>query len=67
MESASVPLRSGTSQANSANVMTEIATSTTVSFAQATAYVAVETATAGKDGMEMLVRSGWGLKILKYN
>lgn len=67
MESASVPPRSGTSQANSASAMTETATSTTVSFAQATAYVAVETATAGKDGMEMLARSGWGLKILNDN
>lgn len=60
VESASVHPRNGTFRVISANVMTETVTNMMVSFAQVTVFVAVETVSAGKDGMEMLVKSGWG-------
>lgn len=59
VESASVHHRNGTFQVIFVNVMTETATNTMVSFAQVTVFVTVETASAGKDGMETLVKSGW--------
>lgn len=64
VESASVHHRNGTFRAISVNVMTETATNMMVSFAQAMVFVTVETANAGKDGMEMLVKSGWGQNTL---
>lgn len=60
VESASVHPRNGTFRVISANAMTETVTNMMVSFAQVTVFVAVETVSAGKDGMEMLVKSGWG-------
>ncbi|KAF2986480.1 hypothetical protein EK904_003744, partial [Melospiza melodia maxima] len=60
VESASVHPRNGTFRVISVNAMTETVTNTMVSFAQVTVFVAVETVSAGKDGMEMLVKSGWG-------
>lgn len=60
VESASVHPRNGTFRVISANAMTETVTNMMVSFAQVMVFVAVETVSAGKDGMEMLVKSGWG-------
>lgn len=60
VESASVHPRNGTFRVISVNAMTETVTNMMVSFAQVTVFVAVETVSAGKDGMEMLVKSGWG-------
>ncbi|KAG8137590.1 hypothetical protein E2320_004814, partial [Naja naja] len=63
VENASVLPRNGTFQENSANVMTRIVTNMMALFAQEMVYVTVETASAGKIGPEMLVRSGSGLNI----
>ncbi|KAL2310737.1 hypothetical protein Nmel_002404, partial [Mimus melanotis] len=60
VESASVHPRNGTFRVISVNAMTETVTNMMVSFAQVMVFVAVETVSAGKDGMEMLVKSGWG-------
>lgn len=59
VESAFVLLKNGTFQGNSATVMTGTATNTMVSFAQGMAYAAVETVSAGTDGTETHVKSGW--------
>ncbi|KAI1241765.1 Integrin beta-like protein 1, partial [Lamprotornis superbus] len=60
VESASVHPRNGTFRVISVNAMTETVTNMMVSFAQVMVFVAVETVSAGKDGMEMLVKSGSG-------
>ncbi|KAK9401741.1 itgbl1: Integrin beta-like 1 [Crotalus adamanteus] len=63
VENASVLPRNGTFQENSVNVMTRIVTNMMALFVQEMAYVAVETASAGQVGLEMLVRSGLGVNI----
>lgn len=64
VESAFVLQRSGIFQGSFVTVMTETATSTTVSFVQGMESVAVETVNAGMDGMETHVKSGLAPNIL---
>lgn len=66
VESASVHHRTGMFQGNSVNVMTGTATNMMALFVQATGYVTVATANAGKDGMEMPVKYGLEMNIPKY-
>lgn len=56
--------KSGIYRASFVTVMTETATNMMVSFAQGMESVAVETVSAGMDGMEMHVKSGLALNIL---
>lgn len=64
VESAFVLLKNGIFRENSATVMTGTVTNMMVLFAQGMEYVAVETVSAGMDGMEMRVKSGLAQSIL---
>lgn len=65
VESASALPKNGILLENSVNAMTETVTNMMALYAQEMVYVAVETVSAGMDGLEMLVKSGWDQNIPK--